>query len=422
MLFRIQKSITDDSVAVEVRREVDSPEGGKSNQEKLKMKKIIASAVGLMMVGGVAVTTASAVENQFGGYWRTRSFVMDNFDGQDSETIWRTDNRTRLYYTAKFNDDFKFVNKFEFNTRWGDNVGGDIGADGTAIWRIKNSYADFTLGAVRTKLGIQATAISHGIFFDADFSGINVSADLGTVTPTFLYIAVDDEDVAPNIQDRNMSVVIVPVKIGDMVTLTPYFAYDYQSGLDDDNFYFGADVDLKMDVVSAWGTFIYNGGTVANDVDNEGFLVAGGVTASIAHAQAIYATGDDGGDPTTNEAYTPAPGASYYWSEIMGFGTFDAAASNGSPGDRISNVTAFNGGVTFKPMDKLTLKGDVWYAMLSEEDAAGEDELGLELDGKATYAIMDNLSLDLVFAYLFSGEATGPEDVLEAGARVSLKF
>ena len=46
------------------------------------MKKIIASAVGLMLVGGVAVTTASAVESQFGGYWRTRMFFQDNFDSE----------------------------------------------------------------------------------------------------------------------------------------------------------------------------------------------------------------------------------------------------------------------------------------------------------------------------------------------------
>ena len=45
------------------------------------MKKIIASAVGLMLVGGVAVTTAQAVESQFGGYWRTRFTYSDNMTG-----------------------------------------------------------------------------------------------------------------------------------------------------------------------------------------------------------------------------------------------------------------------------------------------------------------------------------------------------
>jgi hypothetical protein len=385
------------------------------------MKKIIASAVGLIMVSGVAVTTASAVENKFGGYWRTRSYVMDNFDGQDSASVWITDNRTRLYYTAKFNDDFKFVNKFEFNTQWGDNVGGDIGADGTGIWKIKNSYADFKLGSVHTKLGIQGGTIARGLLFSDDFSGVNMSVKAGTVTPTLMYIAYDDENKG-NSQDRSYTAVLVPVKIGDAVKVTPYFLYDYQSNLDNDNFYIGADVDLKMDAVSAWGTFIYNGGNSTNDVDNAGFLLAAGAKAGIAHGQAIYATGDDGSDATTNDEFVSPKGASYYWSEIMGYGTFDKDASNGSPDDNITNLVAFNGGIKIKPMDKMTLSGDVWYAMLAEKDSNGQDELGLELDGKVSYKIMDNLNLDVVLAYLFSGDATGPEDVLEAGARISLKF
>ena len=130
------------------------------------MKKIIASALGLMMVGGVAAS-ASAVENQFGGYWRTRMFVQDEFDQDGS--YFRIDNRTRLYYTAKFSDDFKFVNKFEFNSNWGDDEGGDIGADGDT-WKVKNSYADFTLGSVNTKLGIQGAVLARGFLFDDDFS------------------------------------------------------------------------------------------------------------------------------------------------------------------------------------------------------------------------------------------------------------
>ena len=79
------------------------------------MKKIIASAVGLMMFGGVAVTGAMAAESQFGGYWRTRMTFDDNLRGataataltaaaNDTGSNYKTDTRTRLYYTAKFND------------------------------------------------------------------------------------------------------------------------------------------------------------------------------------------------------------------------------------------------------------------------------------------------------------------------------
>ena len=54
--------------------------------------------------------------------------------------------------------------------------------------------------------------------------------------------------------------------------------------------------------------------------------------------------------------------------------------SNGSPADKISNVMACNIGVTLKPMDKLKLTADVWYAKLAEDDYTGEKDLGTEVD------------------------------------------
>ncbi|TKB06335.1 hypothetical protein [Desulforhopalus sp. IMCC35007] len=401
------------------------------------MKKIIASALGLMVAGGVAATTASAVESQFGGYWRTRAFYQDNFtQGSD---YWRMDNRTRLYYTAKFNDDFKFVNKFEFNSVWGDDNGGDIGADGDTF-RVKNSYADFNLGTTNVKLGIQGATIARGFLFDDDFSGIMVTGNFGNVSVTPFYIAVQTEDGGGADFDRGYFGAVASVKISDAISMSPYFVYDAaSSGTTDttedvvvaigepletvvtsstaagdmDNFFVGTDIDVKMDAVSLWGTFIYNGYTI-QDVDGDAFLVAGGANAGIAHGQAFYATGDD--------AFMNPRGRSYYWSEILGLGVFDNTAPTGSPADGITNIAAFNAGVTVKPMDKLTFDADVWYAMLAEDNAMGEDELGLEFDGKLTYALMDNLNAEFILAYLVAGDAVGDDDVFEGGVRVSLKF
>lgn len=391
------------------------------------MKKIIASAVGLMMVGGVAATTASAVENQFGGYWRTRAFIQDEFK-QDGNDYARVDNRTRLYYTAKFSDNFKFVNKFEFNSNWGDADGGDIGADGKT-WLVKNSYADFTLGAVQTKLGIQGGNIARGFIFADDFSGIMVSPKFGNVKLDLGYITEATEDGGGQDFDGGLALARAKVTISDAMSVTPYFVYYNQSaGTDEDGaavgdldaYYLGADVDMKMDALKAWGTLIYNGGEKM-DGDISGFLAAAGVDAGIAHGQAFYATGDDGTSGADSDAFVSAKGSSYYWSEILGLGIFDNA-NPGGPNDNITNVAAFNAGVTIKPMDKLTVIADVWYAFLAEDNAAGDDELGLEFDGKVKYKLMDNLTAELVLAYLVVGDAIGDEDVFEGGVRVSLSF
>lgn len=390
------------------------------------MKKIIASTVGLMMVGGVAVS-ASAVENQFGGYWRTRMFVQDEVE-QDG-TFSRIDNRTRLFYTAKFSDDFKFVNKFEFNSNWGDDEGGDVGADGDT-WKVKNSYADVTLGNVNTKLGIQGATLARGFLFDDDFSGVVVTPQFTNVSIPFGYIAVRTEDGGNADYDEGLGFVKAEVKVSDNLNVAPYFVYwGASEGEDVDQvdvgdwsaYYLGVDLDMKLDMGNLWGTLIYNGGEYG-DGDINGFLAAAGADIGIAHGQVFYASGDDDADDVDVDSFLSAPGQSYYWSEIMGLGIFDNTASTAAPGDQISNVTALNGGVTLKPMDKMTVSGDVWYAMLAEDDENGEDELGLEFDGKVTYALMDNLSADFVLAYLVAGDATGDEDVFEGGVRISLKF
>jgi len=386
------------------------------------MKKIIASALGLMLVGGVAATSAFAVESQFGGYWRTRFIYDQDMTGDNSDSNYVTDTRTRLYYTAKFSDDLKFVNKFEFNNTWGDAVGGDIGADGTGIWRIKNSYVDFNIGMLNAKIGIQGATISRGFLFADDMSGAVLTADFGSVKVPVLYTTEIDQE-ARNVTtgDEQLVSVMPAIKINDMVKVTPHATYFKQTGTETDVFWLGADVDLKFDAVSAWFTGIYNGGQVT-DNDVSAFLVAAGADAGIVHGQAFYASGDDDAADTDRDDFISPRGSSYYWSEIMGLGMFDNNSSNGSPNDNITNVWAANVGVTLKPMDKLGLNFDVWYAALAEDNAAGDDELGLEFDAKVSYELVENLNADFVFAYLVAGDATGDDDVIESGVQLSLKF
>ncbi|MDK9708999.1 MAG: hypothetical protein OEL83_18295 [Desulforhopalus sp.] len=429
------------------------------------MKKIIASAVGLMLAGGIAATSASAaLENQFGGYWRTRFTYMDNFSGTDTSSKEFVDTRTHLYYTAKFSDDFKFVNKFEFNTGWGDTsktqtvtidgtsynvtssglgAGGDLGADGKGNFRIKNSYADFNIGPMfNAKVGIQNFVVARGFIWADDEAGVMVTGKFGNVTVPLVWINVSndetygfDQAVASDF-NQNVWAALAAVKINDGMSVTPYFVYhsitDNAAILDSDNWYLGADVDLKFGSVGVWGTAIYNGGDI-NGLDNKGYLGAVGVDAGIVHGQFFYASGDDDATDGDNAQFISAPGnsaglksgnvgSSYYWAEIMGFGVFDNYVSNGAPADDITNIWAGNVGVTVKPIDKLKVDVDVWYASLAEDNAAGDAALGLEFDGKIGYNLYDNLTAEAIFAYLVSDDATGDEDVMEGGVRLSLKF
>ena len=120
---------------------------------------------------------------------------------------------------------------------------------------------------------------------------------------------------------------------------------------------------------------------------------------------------------------------------LVGYGIFDYDVSAGSPADHLFNIWAVNLGTTIKPMDKLSITADLWYAQHEEDvvfnagtiDQRKENKLGTELDVVVTYQLVEGMNLDLVGAYLWAGDATSlngknDEDPYEFGARLSLSF
>jgi hypothetical protein len=393
------------------------------------MKKVLVAAMAVALAVAMCVP-ASAFENEFGGYWRTRAYTNQDFSGDDNEgqDLQQVDTRTRLYYTAKFSDDFKFVNKFEFDAVWGDSSSyGDIGADGVNV-EIKNSYVDYNLGNLNVKIGTQAGYLSRGLVMDDDFSGAVITGNFGDISVPFYWIKINEGGIGPDKNDDDRDAfVIAPVFKAGAMEVNPFVMYVAQESTDLAGYNVGLNLDAALDNVSAWFTGIYQGGDVNDDVSFKSYLVAlgGGVNAGglDIHGQMFYASGDDNDADDDHEAFADLTGGqSYYWAEIMGYGVFDEQVSSNSCADKISDIMAFNIGASMSPVEKLTVGADIWYAMLAEDDAAGEDYLGTELDLTASYKVIDNLTLDVVAAYLFAGDATGEEDPMELGAQLSLSF
>jgi len=404
---------------------------------------------------------AWAMESQFGGYWRTRMWTAQNFTGEDrteDQDVSAVDTRTRLYYTAVFHENLKFVNKFEFNSYWGDTNGGDIGADGMGYFRIKNSYADFTMGAVNAKVGIQGAALARGFLFDDDFSGMVVSFNGGGVSIPLIWMKPYEGGMGQDANDLDVDYYgISPViNIGENISINPFgllaFSNDASAwgktasinGIATDElslWYAGLNFDAKFDMFSLWATGIYQGGDVDlvnnTSVDFAAWLAAVGFDMDMnwggVHGQFFYATGEDSTEEDWEKFWVPA-GQSYYWAEIMGLGKLGdvsfAQVSRNAPGDQIGNIMAGNFGVTVKPADKLKITLDAWYAALAEDiNVNGSDEnyLGTEIDLVFTYELVKGLNLDIIGAYLFAGEVTTMDDVDEAdpyeiGTRLSLSF
>ena len=453
------------------------------------MKKFAILALAAVMVIALTVP-AAALENEFGGYWRTRMYTEGHFNGEknDDTNNRLVDTRTRLYYTAKINDNLKFVNKFEMDAVWGSGTGsrngrsvatdsgatagaqignlrnyGDVGADGVAV-EVKNSYADFNVGPVNLTVGVQPYSLFRDFHISDDGSGIigrwkvldnfvlagswlkvaeggegtgnNEDVDAYTLTGAFWFS--ENMSIKPSVSYARSSEAPVVVGTallnsaggaGASVAAAPFGEAEVYT--------FGADFDASFDAFGIWATAYMQSGdveTANGDVDFNGWLAAVGGNVALGpvdlHSQFFYSPGDDdANDKDIDNIWSPT--ASYYWAEIMGYGTFDNNLPNGSPGDKIFNIWAVNLGTSFKPMDKLSVDVDLWYAERDEDlvfaNGAKETELGTELDVKVRYQLVEGLNLDLIGAYLWAGDAVSDdgkndENPYEFGAQLSLSF
>ncbi len=436
------------------------------------MKKLLVLSLAVVMV--VAFTLpASAFESVFGGYWRTRFITEQNFSGKKDNSsedpgsvgdLSQVDTRTRLYYTAVLNDNLKLINKFEWNNTYGSGPGGDYGADGTGIFRIKQSYVDANIGPMRAKIGQFDVTYARGFIYADEQSGVTLSFKIGDVLVPFSWTKGNEGGQDNNSNDVDILGLYPVFNFGEAFSLNPFVIYGYSKnsrGADSLSTYgangdlvannvndgvsvywVGANVDATLGSVALWGTAVYQGGTLdtqtagLDDADVKAWLAAAGASMALGpvelHGQAFYASGDNKEDDKDAEAFFGIGGGgrgwAYYWSEIMGNGVFDEQISAGSTVD-VSNLWAANIGASIKPMEKLKLTGDIWYAAHVEDDfTTNEKKLGVEVDLKADYQLVEGLNLTVVGAYLFADDATSiddggnKEDPYEIGAQLSLSF
>jgi hypothetical protein len=248
----------------------------------------------------------------------------------------------------------------------------------------------------------------------------------------------------------------------------------------DDNHLFdlGLSLEYKDSLWSAYVNFVKNLGTVdddgsgSDDMDYEGWMVdAGGNLYCGPFTFSLFgfvASGDDKvednsvvdfRDLDNQDGFFRYPaGASHYWSEIVGLGTLDLAVGGGGSDDRAddnvgwagadspSNLWTVSAGFAWQALEgtKLTLN---YYYMATVEDAVTEgvivrdgtgsrdgqvvvfdtgNEIGHELDMYIDQKIVDKLSLRLVGAYLFTGDAYSvhedEDDAYELGAQLLWSF
>jgi hypothetical protein len=196
----------------------------------MSLKKTIVAVAAVGALTAATAVPAMALENEFHGLFRLRG-IVSNFDnsasgtavigaadqgskngGNTPNTTTYFEQRARLMYIAKANDDLKLVTHFEFDSRWGDtsynqngtntsvngvatrNGGGGVGADQTNL-ETKNIYLEFKIPStpVVVKAGIQGFTDNYkGIIFNNDAAGVTAAAKTGFGSVQAAYFRFDD--------------------------------------------------------------------------------------------------------------------------------------------------------------------------------------------------------------------------------------
>jgi hypothetical protein len=336
---------------------------------------------------------------------------------------------------------------------------GDYGADGVSV-EVKNSYADFNTGPLEWKLGVFGSAIGRSLVFDNDHAGAEVVYRGGSENwwlrgRWLKAYEAGSGNTTDNNEDYDAVSLEASVNLGEAGSIRPYAVYSWSKrfqgagaitgvsrlpdGNDADIYWLGLDADFSLGAVALYGSFASSLGTIdgqagAQDTDLSGYVVLLGADIPIGpatiHTQGFYASGD-AAEPERGSDINGYVGLSdsFYWSEIMGYGTIDNQVSAGSPADKLTNIWAVNLGATIKPFDKLSIRGDVWYAAKPEDDfVTDEDKLGTEANLHINYELVEGLNLQLIGAYLWADDATSidddgnDEDPYELAFQTSLSF
>jgi len=222
----------------------------------------------------------------------------------------------------------------------------------------------------------------------------------------------------------------------------------------------GFQLGYKIDYLSAYLNFVKNfgsaklGPTISNlkSADYTGWMIDAGVNYFCgpwsANLGGFYTTGakvaQDGKgnlflDTDDIRWFTYPLATSKYFSEIMGGGIMDNTAPNGGYWRGYpfpTNIWTVTVGGAWQAMPTTKLALSYWYFGTSEKAPSRWNgtnwdfsrDLGHEINLNITQNIVDKLNLDLVGAYMFTGDAfrakdsradyTGDDNVYELGARL----
>jgi len=417
---------------------------------KLRSKVAVLAAAGAFAT--VGATSALAIEHQFSGAY-TLQYDVSNFnhgevyiDGriEDNPPVANLfEQRVRLGYTAKANDNLKLVTMFELDySYWGNssysngdrNGGGALGAD-TINLETKNLYLDMNIAAINTnvKAGMQGFDDAYkGIFVGADMAGLLFTHSYSQATATAgLFRFNDDNGYGKN--TRDFLVVDGKFALNKSTRLGASYYYVNSDGSSVNSgqgtvvedlyvHMLGVNAETTMGALTLDGFLAYQFGKDRPTGTSKSAYAANlGAKFKIAkntlRGEVLYVSGDEN-NSSKNSFYTPSNESGFYSNEMVILGRDKYAMTNDAA--IFYDANNKNQGIVFGSLgydhtftDKLAGSVNAGFAAVAEDNDnpsaydAGQhksDYLGTEFNAELDYKMMENLTFIARGGYVILGD------------------
>jgi hypothetical protein len=440
----------------------------------MSVKKTMLTVAAVTALTAATAVPAMALENEFHGMYRVFGYVTNAETGgstfalrDDAQNSFFAEQRARIMYIAKANDDLKLVTHFELDARFGGqtagkyqtNDSGSLDADQVTL-ETKNFYLDFNVPAtpVNMKVGLQPFNDAYqGVFGAFDATGVVASAKFGGFTPTLGWFRLDDNiytsanTILPG--DNTLDLYVVDGKFSvnkDLAVGASYYVVTNDRGTDTVPIGFptdtptayeflhqvGVNASAKVGPAALSGFAAYQFGDAIGGRDISAWAAAAIAKVTLGpgklNASALYLSGDDGDGSGDFKAYRQLAtngAVSYFNPANMWLLVRNGAMINSSTAIGGTDLTKGNRGLLGffggyeMVMGKAFMNANVGYGRVEER---GLDSHSIGVEGNATvgYKVYDNLTASVTGAYLFLGDAltTTADDPYLANIQLSYLF
>jgi hypothetical protein len=408
----------------------------------LKTFKVLVAALAAVAIA----TPAMAVTADISGNLWVRGLMTDGVVADDVTTKG-FDQRLRIFTTAAANENVKMVMGLEVDGIWGrtnqdpataGKEFGTMGADATALLEMKHLYLDFKVPAMgaTVRAGLQGFNVGRGMIINDDATGIVASMPIAGNTLSLTYIRPQQGTQTTGTNSSNFYAAKYALKFGD-VQVAPYVGYLKEGAAlrDGEVLYAGVDVDGKAGNFGYAATAIWNDWDL-NGADGNGLALFGKVTTKIARVGLSLEAGYMGDDDRADGQFvsltqrgvagvaSAATGPLVNISEITTGGRFTTntglTANIGGP-DVLYRTNWLYAKIGADMQLTQALKGSVFVAHIEEAEGL-ERTYGQEVNAYLDYAIVPNLDLTLMGAYLMADSDFRNDDVWKLGTMLAYRF